>query len=449
VAAGVDVFRLNFSHGTHEGHRESIQRIRAAAADARRQIAILQDLSGPKIRIGRLAGGRPFPLEAGDTLRIAAGEFEGGPGRVSTRYADLPRSVKAGDRLLLDDGKIEVQVESSDGREIVSRVVNGGLLGEHKGINAPGVALPAASPTPKDQEDLRFGIANGVDIVGLSFVQSADDLRRTRSILESAGSPDTRLIAKIERPEAVTNIEPILEACDGIMVARGDLGLELPLERVPRVQKELTRAARARGLPVIVATQVLESMVKEPRPTRAEVSDAANAVDDGVDAIMLSGETAVGEFPVRVVETLDAVIRDAEGIPPSLVLPVGAAVVDQPHSRALCEAAVTLAKEGAATAIIAITRHGKTARVLSAFRPGLPIHAAAPTEAVARRLQLHRGVVPMVLDLSERVDGIARTVVARLTSDGFVTRGDRVVLVSITASQAIARTNFVRLFEVP
>ncbi len=317
---------------------------------------------------------------------------------MSTTFAELGRAVRPGDRLLLDDGRIELRVESSDGKTVSTTVTNGGPLGEHKGINLPGIELPTSAMTAKDIEDLRFGLDQGVDIVALSFVQTAADVIRARELIAAHGRAGVPVIAKIERPAAVVNLDAILDNCDGVMVARGDMGLEMPLERVPRVQKEITRHARACGKPVIVATQVFDSMTTEPRPTRAEVSDAANAVDDAVDAIMLSGETAVGAFPVKTVETLDAVIRDAESITPSLVIEPGEHVVDVEHNRALCEAAVTLAEAGEAAAIVAVTVKGKTARVLSAFRPGVPIFAVtserrrgAPARAVSRRDAAHDG----------------------------------------------------------
>ena len=254
-------------------------------------------------------------LEPGSSLVIAVGDFEGVPGRVSTSYRELPGRVRAGDVLLLDDGRLQLRVESTTADEIRTTVVDGGLLGERKGINAPGVALPASGLTAKDLEDLRFGVASGVDFVAMSFVQTAGDLRQARAALGEAGAPDLPLVAKLERPEAVDHLDEILHACDAVMVARGDLGLELPLETVPRIQKEITRHARALGVPVIVATQVFESMMKEPRPTRAEVSDAANAVGDGADAIMLAGETAAGAYPLKAVQTLDlrAARRRARG----------------------------------------------------------------------------------------------------------------------------------------
>ena len=290
-------------------------RIRAAASRAGREVAILQDLSGPKIRTGRLEGGTPLSLNAGDRLRIGTGDVVGGPGHISTTFAGLAKAVRPGDRLLLADGLIELRVEAVSGADIETTVVEGGTLGEHKGINAPGVPLPASAITAKDVEDLKFGQSLGVDMVAISFVQSAADLRQARQLLVGQGSADVPLVAKLERPQALDHLDEILDSCQAVMVARGDLGLEMPLERVPRAQKEITRAARRRGIPVIVATQVLESMTHEARPTRAEVSDAANAVDAGVDAIMLAGETAAGAFPARAVQTLDAIIRDAESTP--------------------------------------------------------------------------------------------------------------------------------------
>ena len=320
IAAGVDIFRLNFSHGTHESQSATFGQVRAAARRAGREVAILQDLGGPKIRTGRLEGGRSLQLITGATLRIVTGDFVGGAGRISTTFEGLARSVTAGNRLLLADGLIELRVESTNGTEIVTTVIEGGALGEHKGINAPGVPLPASAITLKDVDDLTFGLSLGVDLVALSFVQSAADLQQARHLMAEQGQADVPLVAKLERPQALEHLDEILASCDGVMVARGDLGLEMPLERVPRAQKDITHRARRQGIPVIVATQVLESMTTGSRPTRAEVNDAANAVDDGVDAIMLAGETAIGAFAAKAVQTLAAIIEDAETIPqPELV----------------------------------------------------------------------------------------------------------------------------------
>jgi pyruvate kinase len=398
IAAGADVFRLNFSHGTHESHATVYRRIREAAKSAGRHIGVLQDLSGPKIRTGPVEG-EPLTLTAGDEVRIAAGDAPSRSGIVYTPYAELIRSARPGDRLLLDDGRIELRVVDATGAELRTVVVNGGALGGHKGINAPGVSLPASSVTSKDELDLRFGLRLGVDFVALSFVQTAEDVERAREIMRDAGR-EVPVVAKIERPAAVQNLTAILAIVQGVMVARGDLGLEMPLEQVPRIQKEIIQRARTVGRVSILATQVLESMRFEPRPTRAEVSDAANAVDEGADAIMLAGETAVGAFPVRAVQTLDAIIRDAELVPPTgsvkVVDPTGSL-----HGQALCEAAVTLATAGRADAIVAVTTEGKTARLLSSLRPLAPIIAATPDDVVAGRLTLCHGVLPYVHSESE------------------------------------------------
>jgi pyruvate kinase len=400
IASGVDVFRLNFSHGTHASHAAVFATIRAAAVRAGRHVAIMQDLSGPKIRTGLLEGGTPLPLRPGQTLRLAAGEGAGGPGRVFTPYAPLVESAKPGDRLLLDDGKIELQVSARDNGELVTAVVAGGLLGEHKGINAPDVALPADAITAKDETDLRFGLELGVDLVALSFVQTPDDCFTARRL---AG--ETPLIAKIERPQALEHLDGILAAVDGVMVARGDLGLECALEQVPRIQKTIVARARALGRPVIVATQVLESMRTEIRPTRAEVSDAATAVDQGADAIMLAGETASGLHPVAAVDALRSIIRDAETVAVPASFPGadahGFEALRTVHGRAMCEAAVTLATSGQAEAIVAVTRHGKTAQLLSSLRPRAGILAVTPSETVARRLKLSWGVRPVVSELTD------------------------------------------------
>jgi pyruvate kinase len=357
---------------------------------------VLQDLSGPKIRTGPLAGG-PLVLREGDQLRIAAGDGPSEPGRVWTAYAPLIQSAKRGDRLLLDDGRIELRVVGERSGELLTEVANGGTLGGHKGINAPGVLLPASAVTPKDEDDLRFGLSLGVDMVGLSFVQNARDVERARAIMLTGGR-NVPIVAKIERPAAVDNLADILEVSEGVMVARGDLGLEVPLEQVPRLQKAIIRQARMSGRPSILATQVLESMRTEPRPTRAEVSDAATAVDEGADAIMLAGETAIGEFPVRAVSTLAAIIEDAELLPPHDGIRPGVDPTHSRHGRALCEAAVTLATTGRADAIVAVTTEGKTARLLSMLRPPAPIIAVTPSEDVAARLSLLRSVLPCVID---------------------------------------------------
>jgi pyruvate kinase len=444
IAAGTDIFRLNFSHGTHDTQAATFRRVRAAAERARREVAILQDLGGPKIRTGLLQNHRPFFTSPGDELRIATGDFPGAPGRISTTYEGLARSVRPGDRLLLADGLVELRVDATDGREIQATVLEGGEIGEHKGINAPGVPLPASAITAKDVDDLKFGLSLGFDMVALSFVQSAADLRQARQLMAEAGAPDVPLVAKLERPQALDHLDDILDASDAVMVARGDLGLEMPLERVPRAQKDITRAARRHGIPVIVATQVLESMTTEARPTRAEVNDAANAVDDGVDAIMLAGETAVGAFAARAVQTLDAIIRDAEKSPSAEITMT---MTDTPggHETAICEAAVTLATRGAAQAIVAVTRGGGTARRLSALRPQAPIFATTDRNDTARRLALYWGVVPLCTEIGEDVAAAGTLIGRELVARGLVAAGAAVVLVSISADLTRADANYLKI----
>ena len=446
IAAGVDVFRLNFSHGTHESHRAAIDAVRAAEARTGRLAAILQDLAGPKIRIGPLADGGPIALRRGDGLAIRTGDGVGRAGEVFTPYAPLAASVVPGQHLLLDDGRIVLRVEGTDGARIETTVVHGSQLGEHKGITAPGVVLPSQGLTDKDEDDLRFGVAAGVDMIALSFVQHPDDVRAARAVLNAMGAGAMPIVAKLERPQGIDHLEGILSEADAVMVARGDLGLEVPLERVPRLQKEITRRARAMGRPVIVATQVLESMRQEPRPTRAEVSDAANAVDDGVDAIMLAGETAAGAFPVEAVRTLDAIIRDAEQLPPAPVASTGQ-LMNAPHGAALCEAAVTLADRGHAEAIVAVTHGGNTARMLSTFRPRAPILAATASVDVARRLLLHRGVVPFVTAFGDTVEETWMSVRGVVVEKGLAKRGDELVLVSVDEDLQKEGTNFLKLYR--
>jgi pyruvate kinase len=441
LVAGVDLFRLNFSHGTHESHRAVFELIRNACRRTGVRAGIMQDLSGPKIRTGRLQGGLPIVLQAGQELRIVGGDAVGGSGFVSTTFVDLIKSAKPGDRLLLDDGKLELRVSATSPTELTTVVLIGGRLGEHKGINAPGVRLPAASVTEKDVADLRFGLALGVDFVALSFVQVADDVRRAKAVMDDAGR-SVPIIAKIERPAAVENLDAILAEVHGVMVARGDLGLEMPLEQVPRVQKRIVRSARALGRPVIVATQVLESMREAPRPTRAEVSDAANAVEEGVDAIMLAGETAAGQYPVQAVQTLARVIEDAERIPSERVM-LSTDSIESRHGLALCEAAVTLSTTGHAAAIIAVTREGKTASLLSALRPAAMVYGVTENEEVAHTLTLLSGVVP-VLSAELEPQRLARLMIDRQ----ILPAGSVVVFINFNPELARADSNFLNVQKI-
>ena len=444
ITAGTNVFRLNFSHGSHQIHGATVETIRRISARLGADVAILQDLSGPKIRTGATQGGRPLELTPGEPLEIRIGEAPGRPGMVSTTYAPLASAVKPGDTLLLDDGKLALTVEKTGVDTIATRVLDGGWLWPHKGINAPNVPLPAVGVTTKDEEDLRFGLSLGIDLVALSFVQTAEDIARARRIASDAGRPNVPIIAKLERPEAIRHLTEICRAADALMVARGDLGLELPLEQVPQVQKQVLRSGREFGIPVIVATQVLESMRSEPRPTRAEVSDAAGAVDAGADAIMLSGETAVGDYPIRAVEVLDAIIRNAESMPPVWTLP--APSEERPdHLPSLCDAAVTLAARAQVDAILAITHEGRTARLLSARRPRAPIYAVTEGISCARQLCLWWGVNPVVDSLSDDVDTIVSRVVASLRDGRRLPSPALVAVVNSSPELDRSESNFVRL----
>jgi pyruvate kinase len=380
---GVDVVRLNFSHGTHDEHAASFHTVRKIAASLGQPVAIMQDLQGPKIRTGLLAGGGPVTLHEGTTFRITTDDVPGAADRVSTTYPHLPEDVAPGDRILLDDGHMELRVTDVEGADVVTTVVHGGQLGEHKGINLPGVTVSSPALTEKDLTDLAFGVALGVDYVAISFVRSAHDVRLARAALKRLGAA-TPLIAKIEKPEALDDLAGVIEAADGVMVARGDLGVELSPERVPSAQKRIIRMANARGKVVITATQMLESMTTNPQPTRAEASDVFNAILDGTDAVMLSGETAIGHYPVETVRMMQRIAAQAE-----IALPDWQRR-DMPGrsslSRAIADAAVRLACDTRARALVVVTRSGYTARLISSLRPPMPIIAL---ELLARDPEAH------------------------------------------------------------
>jgi len=440
ILAGTDAFRLNFSHGTREQHAEVCVRIRSAAAGADRPIAILQDLAGPKIRIGALE--RPIDLTVDQVVTIEFNPDYNHPaagGRITTAFAALFTSVERGARLLVDEGRIELEVLGASADRIEARVVTPGMLDSHKGINVPGVVLHTPAMTEKDEADLLAGIAMGVDIVGVSFVQTPDDMQRVRAAAVAAGAPDLMLVAKIEKPLAVDRIEEIIEQSDGVMVARGDLGIEMPLEVIPAIQKRVITAARDYGVPVTVATQVLESMRTSPRPTRAEVTDAAHAVDEGADAVMLAGETAIGQYPVEAVTTLDRILQEAERAPAAPAAVAHLHADWAPHGRALCEAAVALASRAGAAAIVAVTEGGRTARMLSALRPRARILAAASTPAIAARLNIVWGVTSFVAS-SDPLE-VRRLLVDR----GLVANGAVVVFVSIGTVLDRSDANFVHV----
>jgi pyruvate kinase len=430
--AGMDVARLNFSHGSHEQHAENIAKLRAASLKVRKAVGILGDLQGPKIRTGRFITGST-ELKEGATFSITTDESVKGTDEiVSTTYPLLAADVNPGDRILLDDGLLELKVIETDKKQLLrTQVVVGGTLKNNKGINLPGVAVRADALTPKDREDLIFGIKAGVDFIALSFVRQPSDLDTARQAMADVGRT-VPIIAKLEKPEAIARLDAILDKTDGVMVARGDLGVEIPPEEVPAVQKDIVRRANSRGLPVIVATQMLNSMIDNPRPTRAEASDVANAVFDGADAVMLSGETASGKFPRESVEMMDRIVLAAESASRAQHLnrvieaPLGLpAHFPDVIARVACQAA----QASGASLIAAFTLSGVTARLLAHYRPPVPIVAFSPNQEVRRRLALVWGVVPRVLEPIQDTEAMVRRVEEELLARGLARAGERIVIV--------------------
>ncbi len=461
LRAGADVLRLNFSHGTQEQHLQVIRAARAIAARLDHPLALLQDLSGPKIRTGPMAGGE-VELRKGQRLTIRTdSEIEGSAECISTTYAALPRDVKAGDRILLDDGKLALSVLATGPDRVDCEVIDGGPLRSHKGMNLPGVALSTPALTEKDKSDLAFGLANGVDYVALSFVRRARDVEEAKALIAASGQ-DVPVIAKIEKPQALDELDAILAATDGVMVARGDLGVEIGAEDVPIVQKRIITEANAAGKVVITATQMLESMIESPRPTRAEASDVANAILDGTDAVMLSGESAVGKYPVAAVETMAriAVATERHGLaeirPRLLELPCEAASsrladhfprAGSPITRSLARVAATVAEDLGCKLIIAFTESGLTARLVAGHRPGVPVVAVTHDTAVYRRLALWWGVLPLLSPATDNTDALLAAGEAQLKARGLVGGGDTVLTLS-GHSMAAAATNMLRVHEV-
>jgi pyruvate kinase len=441
LEAGMDVARMNFSHGSHAEHLNCIQLLRATAHKLGKTIAILADLQGPKIRTGALAGGVPVTLRAGQNFTITTRKILGDSTRVSTIFLPLPREVHRGDRILLSDGLIELRVESVRLKDVNCRVVNGGALGEHKGINLPGVKLRVPALTPKDKADLKFALAQGADYIAVSFVRRPEDVLLAKRLIRQAGK-ETPVIAKLEKPEAIENLEGILRVSDGVMVARGDLGVEMSPERVPVVQKMVIARAREARVPVITATQMLESMTQNPRPTRAEASDVANAIFDGSDAVMLSAETATGRYPVESVKMMDRIVREAE-----------ASVTEQPrpHRRALLSLAETTAElichasEELSMKVIAVfTESGSTARLISKHRPRPPIIAFSRSQETRRQVTLLWGVLPRKAAQLRDIEDMAALTERRLLEEGLVRQGDLVGMVAGTPLGVGGTTNFMK-----
>jgi pyruvate kinase len=447
IEAGVDVVRLNFSHGEHEQHRQVIVAAREIAARLGRPVALLQDLSGPKIRTGKLRGGEPIELRAGERITITTDEtIEGRPGLISTTYDPLPRDVAPGDTILLDDGNLELRVERAEGEQVEAVVVDGGWLKPNKGMNLPGVKLSTPALTEKDRRDLAFGIAQGVDYVALSFVRQAADVEETKALIKSLGG-SAPVIAKIEKREAIADLPSILEVTDGVMVARGDLGVELSTEEVPTLQKRIIEMANGAGKAVITATQMLESMIENPRPTRAEASDVANAILDGTDAIMLSAETASGRFPVQSVETMARIARYTEQHYESFRGPARVTSGSSMVARSLARVANTVAEELDCKLIVAFTESGSTARLVSSYRPRASIAAITYNDDTYKRLALWWGVIPVKSDFAPDTDAMIVQGEQLLKRRGLVQAGDTVLMLAGQTHTAGA-TNMLRVLTI-
>jgi pyruvate kinase len=443
IQVGVDVFRLNSSHATHAELEEAIPRIRRLANEEGRPVALLQDIQGPRIRTGRLAHGAPVQLKQGRSVTITSEAVEGTADVVSIDHRGLAADVAPGQRILIADGTIVLRVASVSASHVNAVVELGGPLGEHKGVNLPDSRVSVEALTEKDRNDLAFGVRHGVEYVALSFVRRRDDILACRSYIHELGGTSP-IIAKIEHPEAITNLEEILIACDGIMVARGDLGVEISPERVPLLQKRLIRRANEMGLPVITATQMLESMVERSTPTRAEASDVANAVLDGTDALMLSAESAIGRYPVQTVQTMVRIALEAEG-----TSPVGQAHLGSDQAHAMALAARDLAERLDAKAIVVFTKSGRSAQVISHQRPLTPVYAFTDDPAVCRQLALWHGVTPILTQLREDPTTWVEHGLVDLRRLEIAEPGDSIVVIGASPWMPGASTNFVTVRPVP
>jgi len=444
IDAGMNVARLNLSHGEHPEHLRRMADVRAAAAEAGRAVAVLADLQGPKIRLGRFADG-PHDLSRGDRFTITTEDVVGTKEMVSTTYSGLPGDVRVGDAILIDDGKVAVEVSAIEGPRVITTVTQPGEVSNNKGLNLPGVAVSVPALSEKDIDDLRWALRQGVDLIALSFVRSASDLDDVHRIMDEEGVR-VPVIAKIEKPQAVTNLEAIVAAFDAIMVARGDLGVELPLEDVPLVQKRCIVLARENAKPVIVATQMLDSMIHNSRPTRAEASDCANAILDGADALMLSGETSVGEFAIESVLTMARIIKKTEEEALATVAPLRRA--PRTKGGAITKAAADVGAIVGAKFLCAFTSSGDSARRMSRLRSPIPLLAFTPSEATYRRLALSWGVEPLLVPDASHTDEMVLQVDNSLLSTGQAREGDLVMIVAGSPPGTSGSTNAMRVHRV-
>ncbi|KAD3633046.1 pyruvate kinase [Arthrobacter yangruifuii] len=444
LRAGVNVARMNMSHGDHSVHNATYENVRKASAELGMPVGIFADLQGPKIRLGRFTE-EPHFLNVGDTFTITTDDIPGTKDICSTTYKGLPGDVKVGDFLLIDDGKVKLRAVDVTANNVVTQVVVPGKVSNNKGINLPGVAVNVPALSEKDEDDLRWALNRGVDMVALSFVRDAGDISRVHEIMDEEGRR-VPVIAKVEKPQAVANLEEIIDAFDSIMVARGDLGVELPLEEVPLVQKNAIELARRWAKPVIVATQVLESMIDNPRPTRAEASDCANAVLDGADAVMLSGETSVGKYAIETVETMARIIESTEEHGLNRVPPLGS----KPRTRggAITRAAVEISDQLDAKYICTFTQSGDSARRLSRLRPSKPVFAFTPVEETYRYMTLFWGVAPMLVEFAEHTDQMTAQVDRTLLEEGLVEDNDLVVIAAGSPPGQAGSTNSLKVHRV-
>jgi pyruvate kinase len=444
ILAGMNVARLNFSHGSYEDHGRTIALLRSISEELDTPLTLLQDLQGPKIRVGQLPTEGILLTEGESLTLVPIADFTGQPNTVGIDYPYVAEEAEPGTQVLLDDGLLELQVEKVIGNAVLAQVIEGGILKSHKGVNFPTLDLRLPSMTEKDKKDLDFGIAQGVDIVSLSFVRKAEDIRTLKNLLAEKGA-DIPVLAKLEKPQAIANLEPIVDECDAIMVARGDLGVEMKPEKVPLIQKQIIRMCNQKGIPVITATQMLDSMIHNPRPTRAEASDVANAIIDGTDAVMLSGESAVGEYPVEAVKMLARIARDVEpeihfaNYPPR----------HQDEAAALCEALNAIDEILDLQCIVALTETGYSAKLAAAERPNVPVVALTPDLEVYHRLNLVWGVRPVLFEYSEKpLEELIEQMESCLLQRNFAAVGDKILILGGIPLRIARTTNFLKIHTI-
>jgi len=445
IKSGVDVFRLNFSHGDHSSHLGAIKKVRAIAKNLKKPVAILQDLQGPKIRVGKLKNSEPIYLKQGHTVKITTKDVLGSGSVIPITYKNLHKDVSIGDTILLDDGLMSLRVIEKANKDIICRVLTGGYLKEHKGINLPNVDVSVPSLTRKDREDLQFGLSNGVDYVALSFVRKPQDIIDLKRLMKKNGRT-VPIIAKIEKPQAVKRIDEIITVSDGVMIARGDLGVEMSTQVVPILQKQIIAKVNDAGKIVITATQMLESMMNNPTPTRAEASDVANAIFDGTDVLMLSGETAQGKYPVEAVKTMVKIAEESEQSPFRIKHREQFDENDDSSVKAIANSVWYAAKESKAKAIVVFTLSGSTALLIAKQRPEAEIIALTPLEEAYHKMALYWGVKPLMSKFGDNTDKMIKKGEELILRKGFLKRGDKVVVVA-GKTYSVGSTNMMKIYK--